>query len=185
MFLPAPINDPNLQTFIAQLMTDKLAACSSALNAPLPGDGIPIAVDKVEVDGYESLRCHHNCRVHQLRNQGDVIYGWNLYSGIIEGDHFFIAQPHAIWKKNGQFADVTPEYDQQIRHIQTFTFLPDNRVPIGHTITFKIPPLFIHGAGMFRWASGLNDNSRYSKDYFETVAVSSDFAIEALNLTSR
>lgn len=179
---PVAMNDPNLQAFIARLMVDKLAACSSVLNAPLPGDGIQFPVNKLVVKGYEPLRCHHNCRVHQLRNQGDVIYGWNLYSGMIEGDLFYVAQPHAIWKKDDQYADVTPEFDKQISHIQTFTFLPDNRVPIGHTIRFKIPPLFIHGAGMYCWASGLNNNSRYSKDYFEVMTMSSDFAIEALNL---
>ncbi|AUG07948.1 hypothetical protein CXQ82_15660 [Pseudomonas sp. S09G 359] len=183
--LPVPINDPNLQTFIDRLMADKLVACSSPLNAPLPGDGVHFAVNKIKVKGYEPLRCHHNCRVHKLRHQGNVIYGWNLYSGVIEGNHVYVAQHHAIWENNGQFADVTPEYDEQIRHVQSFTFLPDNRVPIGHIVTFKIPSLFIYCAGMYCWASGLSDDSRFSKDYFETIATSSDFAIQALNLSSR
>jgi len=180
--LPASMCDPNLQIIINQLMADPLAASALPLNKPLSGDGVPIAVNKLVVDTYETLRCHHNCRVHQLRNQGEIIYGWNLYAETSGGVTMYVAQHHAIWKKNGQYLDVTPEYDKRLSQIKTFTFLPDNRVQIGHTIRFYAPPLFFHCQGLFRWATGLEENSRYSQLYFETLVTSSEFAIKALDL---
>ncbi|OCR22315.1 hypothetical protein AFK24_24715 [Pseudomonas syringae] len=178
--LPMALSDKNLKTFVNMLMSEKFKRAALKLGKPDAIDGSCIEVSKILAPIYPQLQCHHNCRIHQLNNQGDVIYGWNLLTGMIEGDLYCVAQHHAIWKKNGQCLDVTPEANPAITKI---TFLPDNRLQIGHGITISIPPLFVWGAAGAVWANGIKNNSPMKSYYFETNYHSSASAISALKLS--
>ncbi|AZF00130.1 hypothetical protein C4J95_2669 [Pseudomonas orientalis] len=177
---PMALSDPNLGQFVADLMSQQFVGAALALGKPDVIDGLCIEVRKIRAPIYPTLRCHHNCRIHQLNNQGDVIYGWNLLTGILDGQRYCVAQHHAIWRKNGQWLDVTPELDTAIMKI---TFLPDNRLQIGRGITINVPPLFIWEPFGHVWSRGITINSLMKRDYFETSIRSSTSAIDALALS--
>lgn len=178
--LPVALTHHNLQAFISDLMSEPLQGASLGLGKPSPIDGTCIQVNKILAPIYPELRCHHNCRIHQLNNQGDVIYGWNLLAGMIDGLPYCVAQHHAIWIKNGVYLDVTPEMDPAITRI---TFLPDQRLQIGHGISIRVPPLYVWGGAAPIWSTGIKESSFMNVKYFELTQRSSASAISALNLS--
>ena len=177
---PIPLNNPKVQTLISELVAQTQNVSERHL---LPGrsqseDGTLFSVPKCTQYGYQPNQCWHNCRIHELTNIGQVIYGWSLYHGEYAGDMCSIAQHHAIWKDaNGNYLDVTPETN--LEHI---TFYADSRLKIGHEQTIWTPPLFYLNTNGHLWLAGLDSNSRMSKSYFETKMKSLPFAIQALGL---
>jgi len=178
--LPMALSNGNLPKFIQKIMSEEITGNALPLGNPEPIDGSYFEVKKILAPIYPILQCHHNCRIHQLNNQGEVIYGWNLLTGVIGGNTYCVAQHHAIWRKNGYYLDVTPELNPAITKI---TFLPDNRLQIGHGITISTPSLFLWGAGSIGWCDGIQDDSIMKPHYFETIKQSSTSATVALALT--
>ena len=109
-----PVNQNELLVSVTTTptqITDKIReACRQISPSAEPG-----FVSVVPDSGAQPLRCWQNVEAKCKASGGRAVFGWLVWQCSSFRPLFVDAEPHAVWEKDGEYIDVTPQQDGETR----------------------------------------------------------------------